>query len=100
MVCGHPLGPLGRICDKCGSIRRPAKVVGLENPQERFSTCERCGEKVRYGRQYCPQCATYMKAHQKEHGKEEREIHPSFLTRLIEAIKRLFRRGESSDSGN
>jgi predicted amidophosphoribosyltransferase len=98
LVCGHPLGKLGRICDKCGSIRRPAKVIGLKNPEERFSTCERCGEKVPHGRQYCPQCAAFVKEHEKEHGKKEHRKRPSFLARLIEAIKRLFSGRESSDS--
>jgi predicted amidophosphoribosyltransferase len=99
LVCGHPLGPLGRICDKCGSIRRPAKVVGLDHPEERFSTCERCGEKIRYGKQYCPQCAAYQKAHERDQGKQEREKRLSFLARLLKVIKGLFRGRESSDGG-
>jgi predicted nucleic acid-binding Zn ribbon protein len=98
LVCGHPLGPLGRICDKCGSIRRPAKVIGLEHPPENFSSCERCGEKIPSGKKYCPPCAAYIKDHAKDRAKKERQARPSLLARLIMAVRRLFG-GRTSDDG-
>ncbi len=44
IVCGHNLGPYGRICDKCGSIQRPTRGDGLPLPPDRVKPCERCGQ--------------------------------------------------------
>jgi predicted amidophosphoribosyltransferase len=101
LVCGHSLGPMGRICDRCGSIRRPAKVIGLENPPEHFSSCERCGEKIPQGRKHCPPCAAHLKAkaHAKDNIKRERQKRPSLLARIINAVKRLLGSGKSNDGG-
>lgn len=44
IVCGHSLGPYGRICDKCGSIQRPSAGDGLPVPPDRVKPCERCGQ--------------------------------------------------------
>ncbi len=46
MVCGHDLGPYGRICDKCGSIQRPAVGSGALLPPDKFKPCEKCGAPV------------------------------------------------------
>jgi hypothetical protein len=46
IVCGHNLGPYGRICDKCGSIQRPVKGDGLALPPDKYKPCERCGEPI------------------------------------------------------
>jgi hypothetical protein len=46
IVCGYNLGPYGRICDKCGSIQRPAAGSGAMLPPDRFRPCERCGEPI------------------------------------------------------
>lgn len=46
VVCGHNLGPYGRICDKCGSIQRPAKGSGALLPPEKFKPCTKCGAPV------------------------------------------------------
>lgn len=43
-VCGHNLGPYGRICDKCGSIQRPAVGSGALLPPDKYKPCERCGQ--------------------------------------------------------
>ena len=43
IVCGHNLGPYGRICDKCGSIQRPVRGDGLPLPPDKYKPCERCG---------------------------------------------------------
>ncbi|MFH1149404.1 MAG: hypothetical protein V1748_02915 [Actinomycetota bacterium] len=43
IVCGHSLGPWGRVCDKCGSIQRPSKGDGLAIPIEAAGLCEVCG---------------------------------------------------------
>lgn len=46
IVCGHNLGPYGRICDKCGSIQRPAVGSGALLPPDKFKPCEKCGAPV------------------------------------------------------
>jgi predicted amidophosphoribosyltransferase len=46
IVCGHNLGPYGRICDKCGSIQRPAAGSGALLPPDKFKPCEKCGNPV------------------------------------------------------
>jgi len=46
IVCGHNLGPYGRICDKCGSIQRPAAGSGALLPPDKFRPCEKCGAPV------------------------------------------------------
>ena len=46
IVCGYNLGPYGRICDKCGSIQRPAAGSGALLPPDKFKACERCGEPI------------------------------------------------------
>jgi hypothetical protein len=46
VVCGHNMGPYGRICDKCGSIQRPASGSGALIPPEKFKPCEKCGAPV------------------------------------------------------
>jgi hypothetical protein len=60
IVCGHSLGPYGRICDKCGSIQRPTKGDGLALPPDKFKPCERCGEPIPIEEQtdLCENCAT------------------------------------------
>jgi hypothetical protein len=46
VVCGHNMGPYGRICDKCGSIQRPAAGTGALLPPDKFKPCEKCGAPV------------------------------------------------------
>ena len=46
IVCGHNLGPYGRICDKCGSIQRPAAGSGALLPPDKYKPCEKCGEPI------------------------------------------------------
>ena len=46
IVCGYNLGPYGRICDRCGSIQRPAAGTGAMLPPDKFRPCERCGEPI------------------------------------------------------
>lgn len=46
MVCGHNLGPYGRICDKCGSIQRPAAGSGALLPPDKYKPCESCGQPI------------------------------------------------------
>ena len=46
IVCGYNLGPYGRICDKCGSIQRPAAGSGALLPPDKFKPCESCGEPI------------------------------------------------------
>lgn len=46
IVCGHNLGPYGRICDKCGSIQRPSYAGGAILPPDKFKSCEKCGELI------------------------------------------------------
>jgi predicted amidophosphoribosyltransferase len=95
LVCGHPMGPLDRICDKCGSIRRPAKSLGTKSPTVRHSSCARCGEEIPFGKHYCEPCAAHVKE-QKEHEKENAP--PGAFKRLLNtflaAIRRLFGRLE------
>lgn len=91
LVCGHPMGPLDRICDKCGSIRRPAKSPGKTNPPERHSSCERCGEEIPFGKHYCGECASYVKEHQKARSSESVE-HTNWIKVFFAAIRRFFSR--------
>jgi hypothetical protein len=60
IVCGHNLGPYGRICDKCGSIQRPVRGDGLALPPDKYTACERCGEPILIELQttLCEDCAT------------------------------------------
>jgi hypothetical protein len=60
IVCGHNLGPYGRICDKCGSIQRPVRGDGLALPPDKYIACERCGEPILIELQtdICEECAT------------------------------------------
>ncbi len=60
IVCGHNLGPYGRICDKCGSIQRPVGGDGLPLPPDKFKACERCGNPipVESMEDLCEQCLT------------------------------------------
>jgi predicted amidophosphoribosyltransferase len=46
IVCGYNLGPYGRICDRCGSIQRPAAGSGALLPPDKFKPCESCGEPI------------------------------------------------------
>lgn len=46
IVCGHNLGPYGRICDKCGSIQRPVGGDGVPLPSDKFKPCQKCGNPV------------------------------------------------------
>ncbi|MHB8897010.1 MAG: hypothetical protein ACYC99_17800 [Candidatus Geothermincolia bacterium] len=46
IVCGHNLGPYGRICDKCGSIQRPVAAGGALLPPEKYKPCEKCGAPI------------------------------------------------------
>lgn len=59
IVCGHNLGPYGRICDKCGSIQRPVRGDGLPLPPDKYKACERCGEPILIESQedICEECA-------------------------------------------
>jgi uncharacterized OB-fold protein len=97
LVCGHSLGPLGRICDRCGSIRRPAKIIQDDIEPARFSSCGRCGEKIAFGNAYCGQCAEHVKVHARE--QHESEATASFFKRFFRAIRRLFSRGRPPSSG-
>jgi predicted amidophosphoribosyltransferase len=65
IVCGHNLGPYGRICDKCGSIQRPVKGDGLPLPPDRYKACERCGEPIPIELQedICEECANIEEPH-------------------------------------
>lgn len=60
IVCGHNLGPYGRICDKCGSIQRPVGGNGIPLPPDRFKPCQRCGNPVplESNEDLCEQCRT------------------------------------------
>ena len=59
IVCGHNLGPYGRICDKCGSIQRPVGGDGLPVPPDRVKPCERCGQPMpaEDPEDFCEECA-------------------------------------------
>jgi len=59
IVCGHNLGPYGRICDKCGSIQRPSKGDGLPLPPDKLKPCVRCGQMIPVESQedICAECA-------------------------------------------
>lgn len=65
IVCGHNLGPYGRICDKCGSIQRPVMGDGRPLPPDRFKACERCGEPIPMESQedICENCASIEEPH-------------------------------------
>lgn len=57
VVCGHKLGPYMKICDRCGSIQRPAEGAGLLLPPEEFAHCKRCGMPIPVGDELCAECA-------------------------------------------
>ncbi len=59
IVCGHGLGPYGRICDKCGSIQRPVGGDGLLLPPDKLKACIRCGQPipVEIQEEVCEECA-------------------------------------------
>jgi predicted amidophosphoribosyltransferase len=58
IVCGHNLGPYGRICDKCGSIQRPAAGSGALLPPDKYIACEKCGAPIleETGETVCEDC--------------------------------------------
>ena len=58
IVCGHNLGPYGRICDKCGSIQRPAAGSGALLPPDKYIACEKCGAPIleETGETMCDDC--------------------------------------------
>ncbi|PKQ28673.1 MAG: hypothetical protein CVT63_01445 [Candidatus Anoxymicrobium japonicum] len=58
IVCGHNLGPYGRICDKCGSIQRPIAGSGTLFPPDKFIPCEKCDAPVleETGKTVCEEC--------------------------------------------
>lgn len=60
IVCGHNLGPYGRICDKCGSIQRPVRGDGMPLPPDEFKACEKCGQPmpVEIPEDICEDCAS------------------------------------------
>jgi hypothetical protein len=65
IVCGHNLGPYGRICDKCGSIQRPVRGDGRPLPPDRYKACQRCGEPIPVESQedICENCASIEEPH-------------------------------------
>lgn len=56
IVCGHTIGRFSTICDKCGSIQRPAKGDGIALPPEEFGICEICGDEAAEGETLCVMC--------------------------------------------
>lgn len=58
IVCGHNLGPYGRICDKCGSIQRPAAGSGTLLPPDKYIACEKCAAPIleETGETLCDDC--------------------------------------------
>lgn len=91
MACGHEMDKLQRICEKCGSIMRPARAGGKKNPPERHSSCERCGGEIPFGRNHCDKCSDYIKEREKRHRQEHKKR--GFLAALSRRLKRLFSRG-------
>ena len=92
LVCGHGMGQLDRICDVCGSIRRPARAGGKRNPPERHSSCEICGEQIPSGQQHCVECSARLKKRAKSR-KAEHQARESILSRMARWLKRLFSGG-------
>lgn len=66
-VCGRELESYVRICDRCGSIQRPAGGDGIPIPPEDMDTCENCGQqyfkedKTRVDN-LCPDCDALLNA--------------------------------------
>lgn len=62
-VCGHEMEKFTRICEKCGSIRRPSAARGVGEAVDLTGArgaCKRCGVAVKKGKPYCPECQQYM----------------------------------------
>lgn len=60
-VCGREIEVYVRLCDRCGSIQRPAGGDGLPVPSEALDTCENCGrqylnEDKNRSDNLCPDC--------------------------------------------
>lgn len=56
IVCGHTIGRFSTICDRCGSIQRPAKGDGIALPPEQIGVCEICGDQAVEGETLCAMC--------------------------------------------
>jgi vacuolar-type H+-ATPase subunit F/Vma7/RNA polymerase subunit RPABC4/transcription elongation factor Spt4 len=61
-VCGHQMERFTRICEKCGSIRRPISGRGYSESADEADlkdSCKRCGVAIKKGKAYCPECQEY-----------------------------------------
>lgn len=86
-VCGHQMERFTRICEKCGSIRRPVSARGDSEPAEVADlkdSCGRCGVAIKKGKAYCPECREYV-------DRKERAARQARKRGFFGTIVRLFR---------
>ncbi len=83
LVCGHEMAPHSRVCDRCGSIRRPARPLGDRRPREHTGSCRRCGEPVSGISTICRACANLEKEKKaRGRGRAGKLIRPSVVVLL------------------
>gem|GEM_PF-4337615 len=87
IVCGHPLEPYMRICERCGSIQRPFKTPQRKFPKERFSTCERCGKQIPEGKKLCDECKVLMKKKKPNIFSRFRKMVSSIIRNIVRIFK-------------
>lgn len=60
-VCGHQLETGMRICDRCGSIKRPSKTIGRRKEEEKTAWCKKCGAEIPERKTLCAVCTEEQK---------------------------------------
>ncbi len=93
-VCGHLMEPGMRICDKCGSIARPARARGLHSTPSRTSSCQLCGVEIPAHKTLCSKCASMPR---RKPAAPKTSVLRSLHQAIMMFLQRLFNRGGTAD---
>lgn len=85
IVCGKPRGSNPRFCSRSCAAKHNNKVSPKRRPG---GTCERCGEAILKGKQYCEACRAQVKEGKQREADQQRENIRSWRTLAGEDIER------------